>query len=78
MTKQPLRRCKWLGVGEGERLSRNTLYRCLVPLPALPDLPTSVTRGSRFDWPPRRLRVIVDDHCTTCPLYEGAKKGGAQ
>lgn len=74
MSKQPkLRRCKWLGVGPKERLSRLGGYPCLAPVPDLPPMPASVTSSYGFRWPPVRSWVGVGEHCANCPLYEPKK-----
>ena len=66
------RTCKFLGVEPnafGKIIVRSAnAYRCLSPVPDIPNLPTSMTKCYDFRWPPSRTYVIPSEGIN-CPIY---------
>jgi hypothetical protein len=68
-----LRRCKYLGVADGERLIRFRMYECTAPEPVIPKIPASFTMRYGLPLKLERRPVTVDDVCSICQAYEKIK-----
>lgn len=70
--------CKWFDVPldkRGRRIIRKAnAYRCTVPTPPRPPLPTSILENFGFNWPPRRTMMHESIWDQVCLMWEKWEK----
>jgi hypothetical protein len=66
--------CKYLDAKPGERIMKDSFFRCLCPIPVMPVFPVSITKAYGFRFLIDKDKCLVrKEDCAACPLYEGRK-----